>query len=65
MYIATSRFEDQTLPPRALASMLRYWMEWYPEKIMYGSDLSPDNWEEQGYVANETTREALALALTA
>lgn len=57
-------FENQTLPPRALAAVLRYWIEWYPEKVMYGSDLGPDNWEEQGYVANETTRQALALALT-
>jgi len=55
---------DQFLPPRAMASILRYWMEWVPEKVMFASDLSPDMWEEQGYVASRTVRLGLAIALT-
>jgi len=48
--------------------VLRYWLEWYPEKILYGTDLSPGDpemdWDVNGYVINRTARQALALALT-
>lgn len=57
-------FQDLTLPPRALAAVLRQWMEAYPEKAMFGTDIGPDNWEEQGWVAGETARQAMAIALT-
>lgn len=55
---------------RALASTLRAWLEWYPEKILFGSDAYSDgstplaNWEEKLWLATHTTRYALALALT-
>jgi uncharacterized protein len=55
--------------PQRLAQVLRYWLEWYPEKILYGTDLyptgSPDiGWEEIGWQTNDTARRALAIALT-
>ena len=54
--------------PRRLAEVLRDWIEWYPEKILYGTDLYPGNgaydWEEIGWQTNETARQALGIALT-
>jgi predicted TIM-barrel fold metal-dependent hydrolase len=54
--------------PRHLAGVLRYWLEWYPEKVMYGTDLYPGekefDWEEIGYQTSQTGREALGIALT-
>ena len=56
------------LPPHALAGVIRYWLEWYPEKLMFGTDLFPnvpsDDWEEVGWMTSQTGRRALALALT-
>jgi len=53
----------------ALSGVLRGWLEWYPEKILFGTDSYPDdtplaNWEEKLWLATRTSREALALALT-
>ena len=53
----------------ALSEVLREWLEWYPEKILFGTDSYPDdtplaNWEEKLWLASKTSREALALALT-
>jgi uncharacterized protein len=52
-----------------LAASLRYWLEWYPEKILFGTDLSPGasaeiDWEEIGWQTTDTARRALAIALT-
>ena len=56
--------------PAHLAMSLRYWLEWYPEKILFGTDLWPNgvpelDWEEIGWQANDTARRALGIALTA
>jgi predicted TIM-barrel fold metal-dependent hydrolase len=60
--------QDWMLPPRALSTVLRDWMEWYPEKVLFGTDLFPGtpeiDWEEIGYMTSTTGRKALALALT-
>jgi len=60
--------QDWMLPPRALSMVLRDWMEWYPEKVLFGTDLFPGtpeiDWEEIGYMTSTTGRKALALALT-
>ncbi len=60
--------QDDLISNRALSAVVRDWLEWYPEKVLFGTDLSPGtpemNWEESGYVAATTAREALALALT-
>jgi uncharacterized protein len=54
--------------PHRLAEVLRDWIEWYPEKILYGTDLYPGtgayDWEEIGWQTNQDAREALATALT-
>ena len=57
------------LPPATLAHTLREWMEWAPEKVMFGTDAYPYSdemgWEESGWIAARRGREALAIALTA
>lgn len=63
-------FSAQTflLYPRALSETLRAWLEYYPEKILFGTDAEPFaplmNWEETGWLTTQTARDALALALT-
>ena len=63
-------FSEQVwmISPSAMSVILRDWLEWYPEKILFGTDLFPGtpeiNWEEIGYMTSTTGREALALALT-
>lgn len=63
-------FSEQTwlLPTRELATSIRYWLEWYPEKVLFGTDLSPGtptiDWEEIGWQTTTSGREALAMALT-
>jgi len=56
------------LSSRALSVVLRDWLEWYPDKVLYGTDLAPGppeiDWEEVGWVENQTARQALAIALT-
>jgi hypothetical protein len=55
--------------PQHLATSLRYWLEWYPEKLLFGTDLWPNgvpelDWEEIGWQTNDTARRALGIALT-
>ena len=60
--------QDLVLPPATLASTLREWLEFVPEKVLFGTDAYPYSnamgWEESGWIANRTAREALAIALT-
>jgi len=57
------------LPPATLARSLRDWLEWVPEKVMFGTDAYPYStemgWEEAGWIGARRGREALAIALTA
>jgi predicted TIM-barrel fold metal-dependent hydrolase len=61
-------FTAAALYPRAFAGVLRDWLEWCPEKILFGTDASPGtpevNWEEGGWMAATTARRALGRALT-
>lgn len=63
-------FSAQTffLYPRALSEVLRNWLEYFPEKVLFGTDafaLTPEiGWEEGAWLASVTARQALALALT-
>jgi predicted TIM-barrel fold metal-dependent hydrolase len=54
--------------PRRLSEVLREWLEWYPEKVLFGTDLYPGaaeiDWEEIGWQTTEAGRTALAMALT-
>ena len=61
--------QDWMLSSRALSAVIRDWLEWYPEKILFGTDLFPGSspeydWEEIGYMTATTGRQALGLALT-
>jgi hypothetical protein len=63
-------FSEQTwlVPTRELSHVLRYWLEWYPEKVLFGTDLSPATpeigWEEIGWQTTQSGRRAMAMALT-
>ncbi len=54
--------------PAELAKTIRAWLEYVPEKVLFATDAYPYSaeagWEETGYIAAETAREALAMALT-
>ncbi|HVA63415.1 MAG TPA: hypothetical protein VNF74_06805 [Terriglobales bacterium] len=56
------------LPTAEVAQVVRYWLEWYPEKVMFGTDASPgavgQDWEETAWQTSQSARAALALALT-
>ncbi len=60
--------QDALLPARPLSMVIREWLEWYPEKVLYGTDLAPgapqQDWDVIGYSTNLTARRALAIALT-
>lgn len=63
-------FSEQNwlISTRKLSEVLRDFLEWYPEKIMFGTDLFPNtpeiDWEEIGWQTTQEAREALAIALT-
>ena len=63
-------FSAQTLvnPPRQVASVIRSWLEYTPEKVFFGTDAYPYTqemgWEESAYIGNSAGREALGIALT-
>lgn len=63
-------FSGQTflLSPRSLSRVLRAWLEFLPERVMFGTDAFPINdevgWEELGWLTTTTARQALAMALT-
>jgi predicted TIM-barrel fold metal-dependent hydrolase len=51
-----------------VAQVIREWLEFAPDKVLFATDAYPYSgemgWEEAGWVANHTGREALGLALT-
>jgi hypothetical protein len=55
-------------PAATLAGYLREWLEWVPEKVMFGTDAYPYSidlsWETSAWLANANGREAVGLALT-
>lgn len=65
-------FSDTTFlrSTRAVSRALRDWLEWFPEKVMFGSDAYPDpntplaDWEEKLWLTTKSARNALAIALT-
>jgi uncharacterized protein len=60
--------QDLVRTPAALAADLREWLEWLPEKVMFGTDAYPYSdqlgWEESAWIAARNGRQALAIALT-
>ena len=63
-------FSEQNwlISTRKLSEVVRDFLEWYPEKIMFGTDLYPNtpeiDWEEIGWQTTQEARQALAIALT-
>jgi len=63
-------FSAQTLTnyPSAVAQVLREWLELAPDKVLFATDAYPYSdelgWEQSGWVAMQTARQALGLALT-
>ena len=63
-------FSAQTffMYPRELSAILRNWLEFYPDKVLFGTDafsFGPEvDWPEVAWLSNTTARQALALALT-
>lgn len=63
-------FSEQTwlISTRKLSEVIRDFLEWYPEKTLFGTDLYPNtpeiDWEEIGWQTTQSAREALAIALT-
>lgn len=63
-------FSAQTffLYPRGLSENLRYWLESYPDRVLFGTDafsFGPAvDWGEVAWLSNSSSRLALALALT-
>jgi predicted TIM-barrel fold metal-dependent hydrolase len=63
-------FSSQTLnqAPQEVASILRAWLEYVPEKVFFGTDAYPYSqdlgFDESAYVATTSGREALGHALT-
>jgi len=66
-------FSAQTfyLSTHALAEVLRSWLAWHPEKVLFGSDAYSDantplsDYEEKQVLMTQKARRALAIALTA
>jgi predicted TIM-barrel fold metal-dependent hydrolase len=54
--------------PHTVAQWLREWLEYQPEKVLYGTDAYPYaatmGWEESAWLANRNARAALGIALT-
>jgi predicted TIM-barrel fold metal-dependent hydrolase len=53
---------------RELSGVIRSWLEFVPEKVLFGTDAYPFTttvgWEEIGWLTTKSSREALAIALT-
>ena len=54
--------------PRELSEILRNWLEFYPDRVLFGTDafsFGPQvDWGEVAWLSNTSARQALALALT-
>ena len=66
-------FSAQTfyLTTHAMSEILRDWLSWHPEKVLFGSDAYSDtdspltDWEEKEWLMTYKARRALGVALTA
>jgi len=61
-------FQDIVQTPASLAGDIREWLEWVPEKVLFGTDAYPYSdqfgWEETGWIGARNARQALGIALT-
>lgn len=60
--------QDLLLPPHTEAQWLREWLEFEPEKVLFGTDGYPYSdelgWAESVWLANRDARQALGISLT-
>ncbi|MFI5227751.1 MAG: amidohydrolase family protein [Gemmatimonadales bacterium] len=67
VYADISMMDDITTPT-VLAGVLRQWLGEWPDKVLFGTDAfdggSEQGWEQVAWVASNTARRALAIALT-
>jgi len=60
--------QDILLTPRTQAGWLREWLEFVPDKVLFGTDAygftAEMGWPEAAWIASHDAREALGLALT-
>ena len=60
--------QDLLLTPRTEARWLREWLEFEPEKVLFGTDGYPYSeemsWAESTWIASRNARQALGIALT-
>jgi hypothetical protein len=60
--------QDLLLTPRTEAQWLREWLEFEPDKVLFGSDGYPYSdemgWAESTWIASHNARQALGIALT-
>ncbi len=60
--------QDLFIPPHTESGWLREWLEFEPEKVLFGSDGYPYSdemgWPESTWIASRNARQALGLALT-
>ena len=60
--------QSLVLTPATLAGILREWLEYVPEKVLFATDAYPYmpemGWEESGWIAARNGRQALTIALT-
>jgi predicted TIM-barrel fold metal-dependent hydrolase len=59
---------DNILSPTVLAGVLRQWLGEWPDKVLFGTDAfdggAEQGWEQIAWVASNTARRGLAIALT-
>jgi len=59
---------DDIVSPTVLAGALRQWLGEWPDKVLFGTDAfdggAEQGWEQVAWVASNTTRRALSIALT-
>jgi hypothetical protein len=60
--------QDLIIPPHTEAQWLREWLEFEPEKVLFGTDAYPYSeelgWPESIWIANRNARQGLGIALT-
>jgi hypothetical protein len=60
--------QSLTMTPHTQSQWLREWLEWEPEKVLFGTDAYPFSdelgWPESEWIASRNEREALGMALT-
>ena len=67
-YVEGSTLADWMKDAHSIGEVLRSWLEFVPEKVLFGTDafeISPEvSWADHGWLTMSSARQGLALALT-